>query len=67
MDRLSTFLNFYLCGTVVSVSSETRYLEQIFSNDLSDDKDIYRQRQKLYAQANMLCHKFSVCSVPVKI
>ena len=28
---------------------------------------LYRQRRKLYAQANMLCRKFSMCSVPVKI
>ena len=34
---------------------------------MTDDKDIYRQRRKLYAQANMLSRKFSMCTVPVKV
>lgn len=29
-------------------------LVHIISDDFSDDKDIHRQRRKLYAQANML-------------
>ena len=66
-DRQSTFPDFYLSGTALSVCSEITYLGHIMSNDLSDDKDIYRQRRKLYAQANMLCRRFSMCSVPVKI
>ena len=66
-DRQSTFPDFYLSGTALSVCSEITYLGHIMSNDLSDDKDIYRQRRKLYAQANMLCRRFSMCSLPVKI
>ena len=66
-DRQSTFPDFNLAGSTLNVCSEITYLGHIISNDLSDDKDIYRQRRKLYAQANMLCRKFSMCSVPVKI
>ena len=66
-ERQSKFPDFYLSEAVLSVCSEITYLGHIISNDLSDDKDIYRQRRKLYAQANMLSRKFSMCSVPVKI
>ena len=66
-DRQATFPDFYLSGTALSVCSEITYLGHIIADDLSDDKDIHRQCRRLYAQANMLCHKFSMCSVPVKI
>ena len=59
--------DFYLSGTALSVCSEMTYLGHIITDDQSDDKDIYRQRRKLYAQANMLCRRFSMRSVPVKI
>lgn len=57
---------FYLCNSPLMVCKEVQYLGHIFSDDLSDDKDIYRQRRKLYAQANMLLRKFSMCSFNVK-
>ena len=66
-DRQATFPDFYLSGTAHSVCSEITYLGHIIADDLSDDKDIYRPCRRLYAQANMLCRKFSMCSVPVKI
>ena len=66
-DRRSPFPTFYLAGTALTECSEIKYLGHIIANDLTDDRDIYRQRQKLYVQANMLCRKFSMCSVAVKI
>lgn len=57
----------HLSGTALSVCSEVTYLGYILANDLSDDKDICRQRQKLYAQADVLCRTFSMCSESVKI
>ena len=66
-DRQSKFPDFYLSEAALSVCSEITYLGHIISNDLTDDKDIYRQRRKLYAQANMLSRKFSMCTVPVKV
>ena len=66
-DKQSPFPAFYLAGTKLSQCSEIKYLGHIIANDLTDDGDIYRQRQKLYVQANMLCRKFSMCSELVKI
>ena len=66
-DRRSTFPDFYLSGSELGVCSEVTYLGHILTNDLSDDKDIYRQQRKLYAQANTLCRKFSMCSTSVKV
>ena len=48
------------------MSRELKYLGHIISDDLSDDSDILRQCRKIYAQANMLLRKFSMCSVNVK-
>ena len=66
-DRRAIFPDFYLSGTVLSICNEITYLGHVISDDLTDDKDILRQRRKLYAQANMLCRKFSMCSISVKI
>ncbi len=43
-----------------------KYLGHIINNEMSDD-DMYRQRRKLYAQANMLVRKLYMCSDQVKI
>ena len=61
------FPDFYLCGTKLEVCKETRYLGHFFTEDLCDDRDIYRQCRKLYAQGNTLCRKFHMCSHGVKI
>ena len=44
-DKQSTFPDFYLSGTALSVCSEITYLGHIIADDLSDDKDIFRQRR----------------------
>ena len=59
------FPDFLLSSSVLKVC-EIKYLGHYISSDLSDDKDIYRQCRMLYAQANMLLRKFSMCSVAVK-
>lgn len=56
-----------LSGSALVACKEVRYLGHIISNDLSDDKDMYWQCRKLYAQANMLRRKLFMCSVPVKV
>ena len=38
----------------LKVCNEDKYLGHYTTNDVSDDKDIYSQCWKLYAQANML-------------
>ncbi len=50
---------------VLSLKSVMRPIYYII-DDLSDDRDIYRQCRMMYAQANMLIRKFSMYSVPVK-
>lgn len=48
-DRQAAFPDFYLAGTVLSVCSLITYCIKghIISDDLSDDKDIYRQWRKI--------------------
>ena len=66
-DRKATFPSFHLANKVLSVVDRVRYLGHIIRDDLSDDDDIQRQYCKLYAQANMLCRKFHMCTNDVKI
>ena len=66
-DTRAVFPKFVLSGNELLVCKDIKYLGHYFSDDLSDDKDIHRQRCKLYAQANMLIRKFSKCSVDVKV
>ena len=61
-----SFPDFYLSDSCLSVCQEIKYLGHIFTDDLHDDRDISRQCRKLYAQANMLLRRFSMCSGPVK-
>ena len=65
-DRKSIFPVFHLSDVALGVSRELKYLGHIISEDLTDDSDIQRQCRKIYAQANMLLRKFSLCSVNVK-
>ncbi len=61
------FPDFYLSGQVLNVCTIVKYLGHFINNEMSDDDDMYRQRRKLYAQANMLVRKFYMCSDEVKI
>ena len=65
-DRKLTFPAFYLCGSPLLTCKETKYLGHVLSEDWVDDRDVYRQCRKIYAQANMLLRKFSMCSDDVK-
>ena len=65
-DSKQSFPVFFLSGTALKVCDEVKYLGHYLTSDLSDDKDIYRQRRMLYAQANMIVRKFSMCSASVK-
>ncbi len=60
------FPDYYLSGQVLNVCTTVKYLGHIINNEMSDD-DMYRQRRKLYAQANMLVRKLYMCSDQVKI
>ena len=65
-DRKLSFPVFFLSVMALEVRDEVKYLGHYLTNDLSDDRDIYKQRRMLYAQANVLVRKFSMCSAPVK-
>ena len=65
-DKKLAFPVFHLSDSPLSVCQEIKYLGHIFTDNLHDDRDIYRQCRKLYAQANMLLRRFSMCSDSVK-
>lgn len=58
-DQELSFPCFYLNERKLSVLTKVKYLGHIIRDDLCDD-DVMRQCCKLYAQANMLAHKFHV-------
>ena len=66
-DKGVSFPDFHLSGSKVSICDEYKYLGHYFTCDLKDDKDISRQRSKLYSQGNILARKFSMCSPDVKV
>ena len=62
-DQKLTFPSLYLSEQELVIVTKVKYL-YIIRNDLSDD--IQCQCYKLYAQANMLAHKFHMCTDEVK-
>ena len=66
-NRDLNFPEFRLSGEILQVCRETKYLGHYFTDDLKDDKDIARQRRKLYGQGNMLMRKFHMCTPDVKV
>ena len=66
-DKKVVFPKFVLSSSILPVCSEIKYLGHFICDNLKDDKDIHRQRCKLYAQANILMRKFHKCSVDVKV
>ncbi len=65
-DKKLVFPPFSLCDNPLMTCQEIKYLGHYLTFDWRDDKDIYRQTCKQYAQANMLLRKFSKCSEEVK-
>lgn len=65
-DRKLLFPEFSLSGIDLKVCDEAKYLGHYLNEDLSDDRDIYRQCRMIYAQANTLIRKFGMCSGSVK-
>ena len=46
---------------------EYTYLGHILNDSLTDDKDIFRQRRKIFAHGNSIIRKFHMCSLEVKL
>ena len=58
---------FVLNDENIPVVEEYCYLGHIIDADLNDEKDILRQRKKIYQQGNAIIRRFSMCSIDVKI
>ena len=59
--------NFTLNSEIIKIVKEYNYLGCTICDDLSDEKDIDRQKRMLYGQGNTIIRKFSMCSLEVKI
>ena len=59
--------NVYLNGVLVEQVDSVKYLGHFLTNELCDDIDIRRQCRVLNVRGNILCRKFHMCSVPVKL
>ena len=59
--------DFILNGETIELVTEFKYLGHILTSNMKDDKDIERQRRKLFIQGNTLIRKFYMCTFEVKI
>ena len=66
-ERVINTPPFVLNNECIPVVEDYCYLGHIIDNDLNDEKDIHRQRKKLYQQGNSIIRKFSICSIDVKL
>ena len=58
---------FEINSTAIDRVSMYKYLGHCINDELSDDDDMTRQRNKIYAQGNALIRKFYMCTENVKI
>ena len=62
-----TFPQFILAGCKLQFVEQFRYLGHLIDSCLSDDKDIQREIKALFTRTNMLCRRFKICSLQVKL
>lgn len=60
-------VDFQICGKSIPVVNRVKYLGHWICDSLKDNEDLLRQCRMLYAQCNILKHRFSMCTTPVKI
>ena len=58
---------FEINNTAIDRVSMYKYLGHCINDELSDDDDMTRQHNKIYAQGNALIRKFYMCTENVKI
>ena len=58
---------FEINNTAIARVSMYKYLGRCINDELSDDDDMTRKRNKIYAQGNALIRKFYTCTENVKI
>ena len=61
------FGDFVVRNEAIPYKDTAKYLGHYVCSDLSDDRDIKRQYQRLYGHANSLVRRFHMCSDEVKI
>ncbi len=66
VDRKLTFSSFFPGWPGARGDEQSEIFGHIIRDDPCDDDDVWRQCYKLYAQANMLAHKFHMCTDDVK-
>ena len=58
---------FVLNNEAIPVVDDYCYLGHIIDKEMNDEKDIHRQRKKLYQQGNAIIRKFAICTIDVKL
>ena len=66
-DRELNTPPFILNNEAIPVVEDYCYLGHIIDKEMNDEKDIHRQRKKLYQQGNSIIRKFSICTLDVKL
>ena len=65
--KMNPCMNINLNGAPIPVETSCRYLGNIITIDLNDNKDIHRQLKCFYWRSNMLLRTFGACSYIVKL
>lgn len=65
-DKCLKFPDFKLSDNNLAVCNKVKYLGDFITEQLTSDKDIYRQCCVMCAQANILSPKFNMCPGGVK-
>jgi len=63
----TVFPCFRLGASDLQFVSHFKYLGHIITHNLSDDNDIQREVRSMFFRCNVLIHKFSNCSLRVKV
>ena len=58
--------NFVLNEEILTRVNKCKYLGQVLTEDLSNDDDMARQYNRIYAQSNALIRKYYMCTEDVK-
>ena len=66
-DKHDKFGRFSLGDIILDETSDVKYLGHIITDNLSDDKDISRQKRYMYLKGNILRRRFHRCSFHIKL
>jgi len=65
--RLTSFLLLHYVTCFLMFVNKFKYLGHVIDNSFSDDSDINREIKALFTRTNVLCRRFSRCSLTVKV